>query len=67
MTQDGWLAIAHHLGILSRLVRVDRMYGVVAGAVLLIGLARLQWGAKPGLDVVELGGHRLPVPRSDPS
>jgi putative membrane protein len=69
MTQDAWLAIAHHLAIFSllgvmavewgivrpgiergdigRLVRVDRMYGMVAGAVLLIGLARLQWGAKP--------------------
>jgi putative membrane protein len=69
MTQDAWLAIAHHLVVFAvlaiivmewglvrpgvqgddvqRLVRVDRVYGIVAGAVFLIGLARLQWGAKP--------------------
>jgi putative membrane protein len=31
---------------LQRLVRVDRAYGIVAGAVFLIGLARLEFGAK---------------------
>jgi putative membrane protein len=68
MTQDAWLAIAHHLAIftllgvmavewgivrpgigredIGRLVRVDRMYGLVAGLVLLVGLTRLQFGAK---------------------
>ena len=69
MTQDAWLAIAHHLVVFSvlaiiilewglvrpgvqgedvqRLLRVDRAYGIVAAAVFLIGMARLQWGAKP--------------------
>ena len=69
MTQDAWLAIAHHLvvfavlaiiilewglvrpgvegGDLQRLVRIDRAYGIVAAAVFIIGMSRLQWGAKP--------------------
>lgn len=68
MTQDAWLAIAHHLAVFAllaiiatewglvrpgldasarqRLARVDRVYGILAGAVLLIGLARLEFGAK---------------------
>lgn len=68
MTQDAWLAIAHHLAVFAllaviatewglvrpglgaderkRLARVDRFYGIVAGLVLVIGLARLEYGAK---------------------
>jgi hypothetical protein len=67
MTQDAWLAIAHHVAVFGllaviatewglvrpgldagerrRLLGVDRLYGIVAGAVLLIGLARLEFGA----------------------
>jgi len=68
MTQDAWLAIAHHLSVFGllaviatewglvrpgldegerqRLARIDRAYGIVAGGVLLIGLARLEFGAR---------------------
>jgi putative membrane protein len=68
MTQDAWLAAAHHLAVfgvaaliatelalvrpglrsedLPRLVRIDRAYGIVAGVVFVVGLARLEFGAK---------------------